>query len=275
VAERGLSGVFGQSLNRSERPCGCNKKPTESVNGEAKVSAAERYLAGGLALHFHYRERRSKTVVESNPRDFCAIFYALDRFAPSGLGGMFDQVSLGVDRAMPKSDGRDIEVDVEAVDDAVLVNVPEAVEVAEAVRNVPSLVRLQLLQDCDGVFIQKTQHAMCLEPAGVMGDGEGDLPSGTWLPEFLDRVRAACEKPRRLVESGPSVVNNVANHEAQSEMVRGRVGLGGAKAQDVTSGLVIELIDNAKRLRLNPSFALMVESFQLLDCPIELGSRSQ
>ena len=43
----------------------------------------------------------------------------------------------------------------------------------------------------------------------------------------------------------------------------------------MASGLVIELIDNTKRLRLKESLSLKIESFQLLDCPIELGSRSQ
>jgi hypothetical protein len=50
--------------------------------------------------------------------------------------------------------------------------------------------------------------------------------------------------------------------------------LDAAQAQDVASGLVIELIDDTKRLRFKPELALKIESFQLLDCPIKLGSRS-
>lgn len=275
MAEGDLGRFFRQSLDRRERPSGGNKQAAEAIHGEAKLSTAERYLAGGLALHFHYRERRPKSVVESNPRDFCAVLNALNRPAPGSHGGMFDQIPLGIDCAGPETDAGDIEVDVEAVDDAVLVNVPEGVQMADAFRGVLSLVRLQPLQNCDGIFVQKRHDLMGLEPSWVAGDGEGDLPSDSWLPEFLDRVRAACEKPRRLVEGRPSVVDDITDHEAHSEMVRRRVGLGGSKAKDVASGLVIELIDDTKRLRLNPGFALMVESFQLLDCPIELGSWSQ
>jgi hypothetical protein len=158
------------------------------------------------------------------------------------------------------------------VNDAVLVNVPEEVEMAETLRNVPSLVRLQPLQDCNGVFVQESQNAMGLESSRVASEGESDFPSCIWFPEFLDRVRAACEKPGRLVECRAGVVNNIPDHEAQAKMER-RV-LDAAQAQDVASGLVIELIDDTKRLRFKPELALKIESFQLLDCPIKLGSRS-
>jgi hypothetical protein len=67
-------------------------------------------------------------------------------------------------------------------------------------------------------------------------------------------------------------MNDVADHEAHAQVVYR--GLGFAEAKDVTAGVVIELTDNTKRLRLKPEFAMKVESFQLLDCPIELCART-
>jgi len=69
-------------------------------------------------------------------------------------------------------------------------------------------------------------------------------------------------------------MHNIADHKPHPKRVNERRP-GFTEAHDVASGLVIELIGNAKRLRLNPALALEVESLQLLDCPIQLGSRSQ
>src|SRR5215213_2878009 len=170
---------------------------------------------------------------------------------------MFDQVALGEDGSGPEADFGDIQLDRAAVDDAVLVDVPEVVEVVDGLRRGPSVVRLQTLQQCDGVFVQEGQDAMGLEPPWVAGDREGDLPGNAWLPEFLDRIRAACQKPGRLVKGGAGVMDNVPDHESQ--LIAPLLVLLGTNAQDVASGLVIELSDNTKRLRLKKKLALKVE----------------
>jgi len=264
---------LGKRLDAGESFGDRNEQAAEGIHRKTKISAAERYLAGGLAFHLHFRMRRSKAFVEPDTRDFCAVFNALQRRGPGSHRGIFDQVSLGLDRSGAEAHRGIVEVDVEAVEDAVLVDVPEKVEMPDAVFNVPSLVRLQALQDCDGVFVEESPNAMRPEPSGIAGDGEGDFAGDVWLPEFLDRVRAACQQPRRLVEGRAGVMDDIADHEAELE-VGGRVAVL-PKAKDVASGLVIELADDTKRLRLKESLSLVVESFQLLDCPIKLGSRSQ
>lgn len=263
--------IFGEGFDPGESTSSGDQQAAQGVGREHELSAAERYLAGGLALHFHARERRPKSFVESDSREFCALIYALGNPAPRGLRWVADQIPLAVDGCGSEPDPRCIDVDSARVNDAVLVNVPEAVEMPNAFRGVPSLVRLQRLQDCGGVFVQKRQDLMSLESAGVASDRKGNLPGGAWLPEFLDRVRAACQKPSRLVESGARVVDNIADHEPHSESSLSRAGIR-TKAEDVAAGLVIELSDDTKRLRLKESLALNVESFQLLDCPIELCS---
>jgi hypothetical protein len=263
---------LGKSLDVGERAGDRDEQTSEGVHGEAEVSAAERYLAGGLALHFHYRVRRTKAFVEADSRDLCAVFNSAERLPPGGFRRVLDQVALGPNRARSEADPGDVEVDIETVDNAVLVNVPEGVEVVEALRHVPSLVRLQPLQYCDGVFVQEPKNSMRLEPSRIAGDGKGDLPGSIWLPELLDRIGAACEQPRRLVKRRPGVMDDIADHKPHPPVVN-RLGLGAADAHDVASGLVIELIDNTKRLRIHPKFALTVENFQLLDCPVQLCSR--
>ncbi len=154
------------------------------------------------------------------------------------------------------------------VDDAVLVDIPQLVKPTDGLRRVPSLVRLQRLQDCSCILSEERKSPVGFEAPTISGDRERDLPSDAWLPEFIDRVRAAGQKPRGVIKGRASVVDEISDD--QTEVPWEGISLD-TEAHDVASGLIIELRNDTKKLRFRDGVTLPIEGFQLFECPSELG----
>ena len=157
-----------------------------------------------------------------------------------------------------------------AVDDAVLVDVPETVEVVQGLRPVRSVVRLRPLKDCPAVVRDVGHELVPGELRGVPHEGERDLVGNVLLPQLLDRIRAARDQPDRVLQGGPQRVDEVADQDAEGQ----RDGLSDAETHHVVSRIRLELSGDVIRLRLQKHLAAEVEGLQVFDRPLDLGPGS-
>lgn len=200
--------------------------------------------------------------------DWCAVYCRM-------VGGP-DYVSpgfefFGVDRLRNEADLGEVDVGEATVDNAVLVDIPEGVELFERPRPVRSLVRLRPIEDCPSVAGDPTAESVVGQLRWIVKERPLDHPGDVGLPQRLDGVGAAGQKPRGLVEGGAQVVEKVTNHDTESE----RHGLSNAQKDRITCRIRLELSGDVIRLRLEEHLTAEIESFQVFDRPINLGPRSR
>lgn len=222
-------------------------------------SFAESYEEGRRLVHVHFRVYAGGS---DKAGDFCATFERLQTvLAVQEVVGTFGGGNAG-NKEGKGAGGYNPQVGESVlVLDRKLVKYPE--KATESV--IPSLVRLQFLDECLRVWVDAPDLLTTLvgSHSPVAENGELQLLSAA----FGQRVDADVgdgEFVDEVVERGAEVVQEVPDSEREG----GRYGFSQFDYEQLLAGLEVEIVDKAIRVFFKPGPDIRLEALQVLDGPI-------
>lgn len=245
-------------------------KQVNHIGARCRASIAERYVRGGVELHFHARIG----LPQGDTEDICAVFKRAEiEFRREDGAGVRDKSTGGVSLSYGVAGmacGRTDDAKVAMpVDSGEFIENPKGVGVC---LKFPSLVRLQTLNVCLGVwvdcinFLESTP--VCQTPAlvpfveGVVSARDGKRGIGGRIaPNLRDT-----EFPSEMVQSGSHVLETVPDDERQ----RLRRLLNHVSPDNILRTIRPSLMGDSVRLEFEEFPDLMVQCHQMLIRPVEL-----
>jgi hypothetical protein len=221
---------------------------------------AEAYVEGCCEIHVHFR---AGTVEGGVLGDWCALI----KIAGKGIDVVDGDVLAREERYSTEpiqGHGRRKPV---LVYDLKLIKLPQAV----AAKPVPSIVRLQPLDDCLGTWVDAPDHVVeflqrlrAFDLGGVRReDGEPGSPLNVARQRSL-RLRKSKSKCE-VVEGGAEVVDAVPGDEAQASRRR----FEHPRPYDLLAALVIEFGPKGVRACLTPGSQFRFKALQMVERPVE------
>jgi len=244
----GLGEVRGEAFDHFD------DAEAEFVDGVAsKLSVAEDYLDGKLAIHFHMGLALG---VEAVSHGYCAVFeraVLVDDFK-SAANGLVLEANVGLPCLPHDREG--------CVEGSVLVHVGGVDQGREGTsdRVVPSKVRLHVLDACPMVAMDSAQHRV--EPSKGRGAFRVDRELVT--AERLSVVEDD-QLPYEVVEGCPKVMDDLTEEDAP----RGVGIFADEDSLDKPLTLSLRLIGNQVRTSAHVGLDGGIESFQMVICPVE------
>jgi hypothetical protein len=255
--EFGHDGTFDVSADAGER--------AQDMAACGWPSVSERYVAGEVELHLHFRLR------EPEVADYCAVYKRTTE-------GDFDSVP---DEARVHHEGttrppfapafsKSIAGPAHEAQTLVPIYASEFVEKVQFV--VPTLVRLQLMDSCSYLRVHRPDlmhTGSVVVPAGgvpiglleglpSVADGEADGSLGGFAGAF------GGASPGEVVEGAPHVLKRIPDDEAKRRRL-----LEHLRPEDVLAAVCIGLMGNSIRFSGVEGGKLVAENFQVLACPNE------
>jgi hypothetical protein len=245
----------------------------ESVHSGGWSSIAERYVAGEMEIHLHFR------LSEMEMTDFCVVFEnAADG---NDSAGRSQKVEVGHERTTGASFAPTLGYGTVGPSNRAQTLVPiYAGEFVEDVKFVvPSLVRLQLLDSC--------LHCYPLDFTDFVHPASGAVPAAGVLVGLEEggfsavdgeagRTRRLAplvlegEPPHEVFERGPHVLEGVTDDDAQKR----RRLLKNLRPEDVLATVRVGLVGDSIRLSGGEGGKFVAEHFQVLARPKQLEAGS-
>lgn len=252
VVSEGRDNLFGYVKMDMSQPIG-DREASELLWG----SLAESYAEGGCEIHVHFRAGLVNGGVAG---DWCAIF-----------NRKVDWLDFVGDGAFINHEGHMRNARVRRnVRQTVLVLVGKPVELPEGIVDgtlLPSIVRLQPLDDCFRVWSDAPKHAVEFFQVTVATGGEDrksriSLDALGYPPLFVNNGEFEGE----IVEGGTKVMEAVSNHEA--EFVGGR-WLEDFGPKELLGAISIGFTPSSVRAFFEPKIHFGFKALQVVDRPAE------
>lgn len=212
-------------------------------------SLAEQYLSFELELHIHMIARRG----DSEPSYHCSVFH----IEKGPFWRRVDANDPGFLLAGVDIDSAIDHVDLSGVDDTVLVSVRDFSQQGEwfTVRFVPSVVRLQGIDDCDLGFGESLREAAEVGSGVSRPFGDYGKGSSTIVPDV-----GARKLGNGNIKGRAQIVRGLSQQNTEvEELVGGQV-----QAVRTPPRLAINILDERVSVRFDENSASLVQGVELL-----------